>query len=453
MQPKRPASGFLYALKTLGRKSKEAFLSGWYFSGDENSQNRVYHLTHNYTANIIANLVSGNFYTGLMLLLNADDSFIGLMSMFTFAANLTQCLAPLFLERFTQRKRLLIGIRLVMFFFNIVFIGLIPLVPLGQQLKLTMFGLGVLIVQFSAALMSPGYNIWHIQFLPQKVRVKYFSLLSMTNGILVALFNLGGSYIVDLCKAQGSELLGLSILRILAMLVAVLDIYALTKMKEYPYEQSEKKLTFFDLMVAPFKEKTYLRTIGIVFVWSLAANIPGAYYTVYLLKNLAVSYSFITLVNFLNVPVLLLLTPVWSRLLRRFSWLKALNLAIALYAPHYLLLGLVNQGNVYLLYPLTLLYAFVLAVGINLSFSNVPFINMPKRNQTVFIGFYSTMSNLGALIGVTIGRELVTRLAGVNVDLWGQTFCDKQIMVAIVAVVMALAAGAVFLLRRGVKEE
>lgn len=107
----------------------------------------------------------------------------------------------------------------------------------------------------------------------------------------------------------------------------------------------------------------------------------------------------------------------------------------------------------YYLYPLTLAYAFILSVGINLAFTNVPYINMPEKNQTVFIGFYSTMANLGALIGVTIGRQLVEGLHAVNFQFLGLTFVDKQVLVLIVGVVMALTAVIVYFLRRGVNEE
>ena len=56
------------ALTAIGQKARSGFLDGWYF-GDEESKNRVLHLQFNYTNNIMANLVGGNFYTGLMLLL------------------------------------------------------------------------------------------------------------------------------------------------------------------------------------------------------------------------------------------------------------------------------------------------------------------------------------------------------------------------------------------------
>lgn len=440
------------AKPTLWTKCKKALLQGWYQSGDEQSHNRACQLGYSYTSNIITNLTGNNFYTGLMLLLNADDSFIGLMGIFTYAANTLQCLAPLLLERFASRKKLLISMRLVMFFFNIVSLGLVPLLPAGEQMKLTLFGLGVLLVQLCSGLMTPGYNIWHLQFLPPQVRVKFFSLQSVTTGVIVALVNLGGSYVVDVCKATGSELLGLSILRIVALAVAAVDILLLCKMKEYPYERSTAKLTLKDLLIKPFKEKAYLRTIGITFTWALAAYIPGSYYTVYLLKDLQVSYSFITLVSMLNVPVLLLCTPLWTKLLKRVSWLKTLNLGILAYAPHFILLGLVNIGNAYVLYPAAMLYAFVLLTGINLCFNNVPYINIPKHDQTVFFGFLATITNFGALLGVAIGRELVGVLSDVKLTVGSLVFGDKQIMVFIVAGMIALAALAVKLLRKGVNE-
>ena len=47
-------------LTAIGQKARSVFLDGWDF-GDEESKNRVLHLQFNYTNNIMANLVGGNF--------------------------------------------------------------------------------------------------------------------------------------------------------------------------------------------------------------------------------------------------------------------------------------------------------------------------------------------------------------------------------------------------------
>ena len=430
------------------RKAGSAAGDGWYF-GDDESKNRLRHLQFNYTNNIIANWVGGNFFTGIMLLLNADDAFIGLMSIFVFSANLLQILSSMLLERFKSRKKLLIIVRLIVQFINIVFIGVIPLFPINDQAKLVILGASVLILNVLSALISPGFSVWHIQLIPQHVRVKYFSFLSMTNGIIVAVFNLIGSAIVDHFGSLGLEVWGFAVMRIIAFGVLIYDLFLLSRMKEEPYPLSEKRTTLADLLIKPFKETRYLRVVAFAFTWCLIANIPGSYYSVYLLRNLEVSYSFITIINMLNVPILVLLTPVWSRILHRFSWLKTCNIAILLYAVHYLLLGFIDKGNVMWLYPTTLIYAFILAVGINLSFTNVPYLNIPEKNQTIFISFYTTMNNLGALIGVTFGREFIAATESLSTD----TFSNKQLLMYAVFGLMVLGSAVMFFLRRSLDKD
>jgi predicted MFS family arabinose efflux permease len=151
----------------------------------------------------------------------------------------------------------------------------------------------------------------------------------------------------------------------------------------------------------------------------------------------------------LNVPILVLFTPIWSRILHRFSWLKTCNIAILLYAVHYLLLGFINKSNVMWLYPATLIYAFILAVGINLSFTNIPYLHIPEKNQTIFISFYTTMNNLGALLGVTFGREFIAATESVSTA----DFSNKQLLMYAVFALMVIGAVVMFFLRRSLDKE
>ena len=61
------------------------------------------------------------------------------------------------------------------------------------------------------------------------------------------------------------------------------------------------------------------------------------------------------------------------------------------------ILALVTKGTLFL-YPVALILAYVFAIGINLSFTGIPYVNMPAKNQTMFIGFYSSAANLAALL-------------------------------------------------------
>ncbi len=441
-----------FNLKRATKRVVSGMGEGWYVPGDEASKDRARLLTYNYTANVIANLIGGSFWTGLLILMNASDSFIGSMSMISTAANMLQLFAPILLERFEHRKKLLLTLRLMLYIFNVVIIGLIPLFPGPQQTKLAMVAVSVAIVNVLNAVHAPGISIWYMQSLPNRVRNPFFSLITMTVGAVVALSNLLGSFLVDAFKAMDMEYVGLLILRGVALALVIVEIYQLSRVKEYPYEKSGDKLSVKDLLLKPIKNKLYMRTVLVVFLWNITANIPGSYYTVYLLKNVEVSYTYIMIVNMINVPIVLLLTPIWSRLQRKFGWFNTLAMGMSIYSLHYVGLALVSKGTLWL-YPVTMIVAFFFAIGINLSFTGIPYVNMPKENQTAFIGFYSTAANLAALIGVTIGRYFVEFTETWKIDIFGFTMVNKQILVLITGVLIALAALGVFWIRRSLPGE
>ena len=427
----------------------ETFVDSWYF-GDEESKSRLCHLKYTYNSNVVANLVGGNFYTGLLLLLGADDGFIGLISMFVTGANLLQFFSPLVLEHFPQRKKLLIIMRLIVQTLNIAFIGAIPYFPAAQQTKLFMFAAAQLILNCLHALTCSGLSVWHIQFIPNNIRLNYFTLITMTNGAVVALVNLIAGFFLDKFKAAGMELQGITVLRIIAYIMLLYDLTLLMRMKEKPYQRTVDRVKLTDLLTKPFKEKVYLRTVAIAVLWTLTGGIQSSYYSVYMLKDIEASYSFINLVNLLNAPILMLCTPLWSKFLRKqSSWLKTLNIAVSIYAVHYFLFSQVNQSNYLWLYTFAQIWAFTLGAGILLAMNNVPYINIPKENQTMFIGFYSTMTSIGSLVGVSLGRKVVTTLG----DTVFMGMCDKQLLLLFAFFMMETAALVMFFLRRKIKEE
>jgi len=426
------------------RRAGEMITGGWYNKGDEQSGDRMRLLFYHYEANIVANWIGGTFYTGLLLLLNADDAFIGTLSLISSAANMLQLFAPLLMERFSKRKKLMIWMRAIILFMNIVVLGITPLLPVGQQGRLLVFAGTVLLMNVLNAFLAPGFSVWTMQSLPERVRGSFFTVITMTVGAVVAVFNLIGSNIVDFFDARGQEYLGLMILRAFCVIMVVADTISYARIKEYPYPGSDQKFTVKDMLLSPFKEKKYLRTVAMTFLWNIAANIPGSYYTVYLLQEIEVNYSFIMTVSMLNVPAVLLLTPVWSKMAAKYnmSWFKMLYVAMGFYMIHYVLLGLVTPGTVWL-YPVACMLAYVMGIGINLSFTCIPYVNIPEKNQTAFIGFYSAVANLAVFVGVFIGRQFVTHTESLHFELLGMPFGGKQMLVFLTAAMMAISVACI----------
>ena len=429
-------------LSTAGRRLvswlKLTFVSSWYSTNDPTSKDRVRHLTCNYTANIVANLVGGTFWTGLLLLLNADDSFIGTTTMISTSANMLQLLSPLILERFPKRRRLLSTLRGIQYLINILFIGLIPLFPVGHQAKLTILGLSILVVNLIVAFNGPGISIWHIQSIPERVRKNYFSLITMTNSAVVALFNLLGSRAVDWFKARGMEYQGLMALRLFALALGALEIYLYFHITEHPYEQTGQRFTLKDIFTKPLKNKSYRLTVLCPVLWNFAANIPGQYHAVYMLRDVGVSYSYVMLVSTMSIPISFLFAPIWTRILKKLNWFRTLAVAIPLYSLCFFGYAFTSKSTLFM-YPISVFIANVMAIGINMSFTGLPYDHIPPKNTTIFIAFYSTMANLGALLGVTTGKYFILGTADRTISILGFDMCNKQYIVAFAGIMLWLA--------------
>ncbi len=428
------------------------FTDGWYFKGDAMSQDRMRLVTCNYTSNIIANLIGGTFLTGLLLLMNADDAFMGTITMISTAANMLQMFAPLLLERFKQRKKILIAMRGLLYLLNIVLVGIAPLFPIAQQSKLMVVVISVLLVNLLSAFSAPGINIWHIQSIPNNVRQSYFSIVTMTVGAVVALCNLAASALVDHFRAIGLEYQGLLILRVIALVIACIELVLYAKIREYPYESSNEKVSVHDLLLAPLKNKLYLRTVLVACLWQFSASLPGSYHQIYMLKDVGVSYSYIMLISSLNVPAVLLLTPFWKRVLQKLDWFRTLQVGMLLYSFYFIGLSFASKGTLFF-YPLSLIWAYVIGISINLSFTGIPYLNMPQKNQTAYIGFYSTMINLAAFLGVTLSKYFVLATEGLTLNLFGFEMVNKQYLVLLTGVMVFLSSFGVKYLERSIKKK
>lgn len=183
--------GMLKPSKMLPRL-RDAMIGSWYYPATSSAATGEL-INFAFVNNVVANLVGGNYLTGLLLLMNADDGFIGLTGMIPFAANIVQLIAPIIMERFTKRKTFLIWFRFSALMVNALFISVIPFLPIAQQAQLTLVALALVVVNCTHAILNPGFAMWHMQFLPNRLRASFFSSQSIGVAVLVAGATMGAS--------------------------------------------------------------------------------------------------------------------------------------------------------------------------------------------------------------------------------------------------------------------
>ena len=432
---------------SLWRRFLHSLGDGWYIPGDPQSPDRRRLVLCNYTSSMVGNLINGSFWTGLLLYMNADDAFIGTVTMITTGANMLQILSPMLMERFKQRKKLMIAIRAIVYLINVLVIGLIPLLPAAKQTRLTLTALCVLVANVLSALNFPGLSIWHIQSVPERVRKAYYALVSWTSSVLAALEVVLASRLVDLFRSAQMEYTGLLILRLVALVFCAIELWLYTRIKEYPYEQSGEKITPAELITRPLRSPLYRLTIAVAVLWGFSSTLPGSYYSVYMLKDIGVSYTYLYVINMMNIPVVILTTPIWRRILQKYDWFKTMYGSMAVYCLRYIALAF-NTAATPWLYPLEELFCFITAIGINLVIANLAYVNMPAARQTAFMGFYSTCYYLSTLLGVTCSKHFILATDGITINLLGVTMINKQYLMLLTTCVMALATVGIYFIDR-----
>jgi hypothetical protein len=410
-------------------------MTGLFGAGDELADNRKNIVLGNYAASTTANLVAGNFLTGLLLLMNADDAFMGLVTMATLFGNLLHVLSPLLLERFEKRKTLLIWGRVLVYTLNLLFIGAIPYLPYENKIKLAATLAVILLTNLLSAILGAGYAVWHIRSIPEKIRTNYFTFFNVTNGVLVYSAILGFSKLVDHFKAAGNEMAGLTVVRGIALILGLVDLFFLTRIREYENAKSSESLHFMAVLVNPFKNREYRKTVMTACLWCFSASIPGPYFTVYMLKDLKVEYSYLSIVGMLQLLTLVFVTPLWARRFSSPSGIEILRLGMLMIVFHYAGLVFVTRETLFL-YPVIAFISYIATAGIGLVMSKLPYVNIPEGNQTNYIGFYNTMAYLAMLLGVGLGNLFIKLSEGKTLLLFGFSLQNKQYILLLAAALM-----------------
>jgi hypothetical protein len=408
---------------------------------EEYARNRLYILWFSIFANVVATLYGGYFFTGLLLRLGADDAYMGAVTIVTYACNILAVFSPMFIERFARRKRMLLIARSVYYLLLLGFVTLIPFAGTGDGPKLAGIMTVIALANLISASTGSGMSVWHLQSMPESVRSPFYSNLNMIIGILnMILLNIAGLF-ADYFKSRGNEILGIVLLRAAACLFAVVEIYNLSRIREYPYARPAVRINLRDIFTNPLKNKRYRAVMAVIVLWTFTASMPGPFYQVYLIKNLEISYSFLSVVNLLNIPVLLIAMPIWGRVIARLGDVRLMPALSGMIALHFLSLAFVTAENYQWLYPLTVFYYFLLAAGITQAASLMPFKFMPEVNQSNYLSFYGTVNTLAALLGTLAGQQIVVSTEALSFGLLGMAIGNKQFIMLVTGA--AIISGAV----------
>ena len=392
-------------------------------------------LLYTYCSNFITNILTTTYFVGLMLEMGAEDGFINAVTVSITLCGFLQFLSPLLLEHLQRRKVFLISMRAAYHFCYVVLIGAIPFLPLSKNAMLSFFIVTVVIANVINALSVSGVSIWHIQNIPPHRQSDFFTIANVGSQVINAFMNFCAGRIVDTFAERqlsigdiSPKMLAFLILRVFALAVACVELCSLAGIKEHPYEKSphgENSKKNFKMLLRPLTNAPFMKTVLIYIFYFFISALIGKYFQVYLLDVVQMSYTYISLSGILGLPIVMLLSPVWSYLLRRFSWTHVMPIALTGTAIGYFFNTLITSQTQFFHICCMVFYSSF-SVAINIVFTFLPYVNMPKSERTVYISFFTLSGSVASLLGNLVGAWFMSISVDLEYTLFGLTITNYQ---------------------------
>ena len=426
--------------------SKDSTFRTLFHFGEEHAKGRSCMLISSIILVINNYLTTGIFYTGFLMGNDIDIVHIGVLSLLPFLANLFGVFSPLILERFQRRKRILTLSRATYYTLHILGVTVVPYFAQSTTIKVVCFGVLIFAANVINALFIPGYQAWQVNFIPNKVRANYLSISQIFSNGVSSVVILLSSFAADALKGSPHEMTVMFALRYVAYVIAIADVIVLALPKEYPYAKAAR-VKLKNIVVLPLRHKKFLLTMLIVFTWTYFQYLTVSPLDYYLLNNVGVQYTFINLINASYALFLIFFSRYWKGVLGKYSWFTTFALSGILHGPTNLLYAFISSTNYLWLMPTVRLTQHFLGVGLNLTFANMVFVNLPQADRTNYISFHLLAINLASLLGMATSTGFLSATQTISWNVLGFSLTSVPILLILQAAGQTLVAAAVFKLR------
>jgi len=380
---------------------------------DDNAKGRTINLACTLLAAFYNVFITGIFYTGFLTMYGIDITGAGIITFIPYIANMFSIFSSNILCKFKRRKPVLLAAKTFFYSMYIVATNLMPQFVHDNDARLMWF----VIIQFIAhavyAPFGPGITLWFYRFYPVENdrRTRFITLQQIFSSIMSSCILLMSSIITDAVSNSPYQHVLILGLRYLAYALVLIEIAVQAFAKEYPYD-NETKVRYSQVFTEPFKYKKFLLCMAMMFSWNFIANLNNGLWNYHLLNHIHFSYTLINTMSIMYTFILLFTSGIWRKVLRKYSWIKTFGIATLLWFPTEFLFFFLTPNTTFLYVPLCTIQN-LLSVGLNLSYSNILYMNLPEKNQTAHITFHTIGCNLFAFLGLITGTY-VSSITGDN---------------------------------------
>lgn len=406
-------------------------------------------------ATIFSNITSGVLLSNFLVELHASPTEVGLLSSIPMLANLIQPLGAFLGDRTTSSHHYCLwvyGPSRLLWLVLVAGIGFASWRGMDTQLLVWWTLAIVCLTHFIGALGSASWLSWMAALVPRRLRGRYFGLrnsaASLTNLLCVPLLGFAVS------TFPGGSVRGFGAMLILGVVAGVISLgFQFLMVDVNPQRQREGSgesgvgnreeteiregeevgeaergtqnlegetqrldvATHNSLPPTPhsplpafLKDKNFLFFLLYFSAWMFAVNLSAPFFDLYMLDDLAIDVSWVTLYNSLQAGATMVMLVVWGRLADRVgnrSLLLAIGILVAISPLFWLGTG-ANSLSLWLWLPLLHILAGGTWAAIDLCSNNLQLGVAPAQQQATYFATAAAVAGISGALGTTVGGFL-----------------------------------------------
>ncbi len=370
-------------------------------------------------ATVFGCVTGGVLLSNFLVEIGATSVEIGLLWAIPMVANFLQPVGAYFADRQTSRRQYnlwIFGLSRLLWLCLAVAVAIASCNPNSEKHLLVQATLAVVCAaSLLSALASASWLSWMAALVPHRLRGRYFGLrnsaASLTSLLCVPLMG------VAVSAWGGGTLQGYGALLFLGVLAGTASLGCqFFKADVNPQEsgkatdshsgnQAEQETGNF---AAILKNANFLKFLLYIGLWTFAVNIGSPFFNIYLLKDLDLDVSWVTMYNSLTPAANLLMLMVWGKLADRLGNRPILlGVGVLVAVTPLLWLGTGNNGiSLWLWLPLLHLFGGATWAAIDLCNNNMQMEIAPAQKPSGYFAIAAAVAGVAGALGSTAGGFL-----------------------------------------------
>ena len=373
-------------------------------------------------AAVFSNITGGILLSNFLLDLGANSVEIGTIASLPMLTNLLQPLGALLSNRTNSRHRYGIWLFLPARLVWLLLLAGIIFVERHRDISHQLVYLTLALLFTSnllAALGSASWMSWLAALVPPRVRGRYYSIRNIVSNLANLLCLPAASFII--ANWQGSELAGYGVvlgIGIVSGLVSLgcqhfmidIDPQEFIVGKASPVENREQHESLWAGLIAALKDPNLVMFLIYFALWGFAVNLSTPFFNLYMLDNLNLDITWVTIFSSFYTGANILMMLVWGRLSDRFGnrpIALCTGIAIGIIPLFWLLTGLESvQSQLWIYLAVFHLIFGGLWSAIDLCNNNLQIAITPIQHHATFFAIAAAVAGVSGACGTTVGGLL-----------------------------------------------